>query len=57
MTHGTRVARCECSSTYQDLTYGKQNRLQNKTIKGYRCTVCAKEFTVATASTAAAASK
>lgn len=28
---------------YQDKLYGKDNRKHNKTVKGFRCTVCGAE--------------
>jgi hypothetical protein len=39
----TKVIRCNCTSQYQDETYGKGNRLANEYAKGYRCTVCGRE--------------
>ena len=37
------IKECTCSHAYQDEKYGKNQRCFNKTLKGYRCTVCSKE--------------
>ena len=41
---GTQVRTCSCNNPFQDEKYGKGLRLMNVTLKGYRCTVCSKEF-------------
>lgn len=40
-----KIKQCSCSSSYQDLTYGKNKRAMNVTMKPgtFRCTVCEKE--------------
>ena len=38
------VKRCTCKHEGQDALYGKSNRLMNQFNKGYRCTVCGKEY-------------
>lgn len=38
---GTKVLKCNCESKFQDEKYGKGKRVHNKSVKGYRCTVCA----------------
>lgn len=38
-----KVIRCNCDSQFQDVAYGKGNRLANEYAKGYRCTVCGRE--------------
>ena len=35
--------RCSCKHPDKDKKYGKQQRVHNKTTKGYRCTVCGKD--------------
>ena len=42
------VKRCACKHDEQDKLYGKGNRLMNPFNKGYRCTVCGKEYTETT---------
>lgn len=43
------IITCTCQSTYQDLVYGKQQRVHNFSknhptkLGGWRCTVCGKE--------------
>lgn len=37
------VKKCTCKHEYQDKKYGKNNRVFNVTVKGYRCTVCGKD--------------
>ena len=42
------IKRCNCTHEAQDKLYGKNNRLMNEfgnPKKGYRCTVCGKEYT------------
>lgn len=36
------ISKCKCESEFQDMTYGKNKRLFNKTIKDniWRCSVC-----------------
>lgn len=34
---------CKCTNEFQDQVYGKNKRLFNDTVKGYRCTVCGTE--------------
>lgn len=44
----SEVKKCNCTHLEQDKMYGKNNRLMNSfgtPIKGYRCTVCGKEYT------------
>lgn len=36
----TKIMKCNCKNDFQDKKYGKKNRLFNRTIKGFRCTVC-----------------
>lgn len=38
------VKHCTCKHDAQDKMYGKGNRLMNEYNKGYRCTVCGKEY-------------
>lgn len=38
------VKHCTCKHDAQDKIYGKGNRLMNEYSKGYRCTVCGKEY-------------
>lgn len=38
------VKKCTCEHEAQDKFYGKGNRLMNQCNKGYRCTVCGKEY-------------
>lgn len=38
------VKKCSCKSDTQDKLYGQGNRLMNPCNKGYRCTVCGKEY-------------
>lgn len=35
--------KCDCYNPFQDKRYGAQMRIHNKTIKGWRCTVCGKD--------------
>lgn len=38
------IKKCNCVSEFQDITYGKGNRLCNETKSSkVRCTVCGKE--------------
>jgi len=39
------IMRCVsgCKSKFQDARYGKDRRVHNPTIKGFRCTVCGTE--------------
>lgn len=37
------IRKCGCQHKAQDKKYGKQMRVHNKTMKGYRCTVCGRE--------------
>jgi hypothetical protein len=38
------IKKCDCESEFQDLTYGKQNRVFNVDEKGKgKCTVCGKK--------------
>lgn len=37
------IRKCYCDSKFQDKKYGKKQRVHNKTMKGYRCTVCGRE--------------
>jgi len=39
----TKIMVCSCEHKYQDEKYGKAKRVFNKTVKGYRCTVCKDE--------------
>lgn len=34
------VMNCKCNHQGQDQIHGKGQRVFNKTVKGYRCTVC-----------------
>lgn len=43
----TSIHHCTCVSRFQDKTYGPGMRVQNKTGKGRRCTVCSTETVVA----------
>jgi len=51
MANGTKILKCNCHHDFQDLTYGKGNRVHNETLKGkngpivWRCTVCSAERT------------
>lgn len=38
---------CTCANSFQDATYGRGQRVHNKTTKGRRCTVCGTETVVA----------
>lgn len=39
-----KIIKCSCEFKYQDLKYGKGNRVANENSKGRgRCTVCGKE--------------
>lgn len=40
----SEVKKCTCKNEGQDALYGKGNRLCNEFAKGFRCTVCGKEF-------------
>lgn len=41
MTTGTNLIRCSCSHEYQDILYGKGNRIANTMRSGQsKCTVC-----------------
>lgn len=41
MTTGTNIIRCSCSHEYQDVLYGKGNRVANVMRSGQsKCTVC-----------------
>ena len=42
---GTKIAPCTCAHEFQDRTYGRGQRVHNRTVKGYRCTVCRRETT------------
>lgn len=44
--NGNRIYKCSCSHEYQDKLYGSGMRVQNVTVKGYRCTVCSQEYNV-----------
>jgi len=37
------IKKCGCQHKIQDKKHGKQMRVHNKTMKGYRCTVCGRE--------------
>jgi len=37
------VRKCMCQHKFQDKKYGKNQRVHNKTMKGYRCTSCGRE--------------
>jgi hypothetical protein len=37
---GSVIRSCICKHDFQDKTYGKQQRVKNMCVKGYRCTVC-----------------
>lgn len=39
---GCKIMVCTCKNEYQDKKYGKQQRVFNEAIKGWRCTVCEK---------------
>lgn len=39
----TRVFKCTCDNKYMDDTYGEYNRVFNRWLKGWRCTVCGHE--------------
>ena len=39
-----RTMKCFCVHEYQDKKYGLGVRLWNKYLKGWRCTVCGREF-------------
>lgn len=43
----TSIIKCSCEHEWMDKTYGKGQRVMNKTTKLdiYRCTVCGKETT------------
>lgn len=49
MAENTKIRQCKCDSKFQDLKYGKGNRVCNLTEKGNslnpvnRCTVCGSE--------------
>jgi len=47
----TKIIDCNCEHEYQDQKYGKGKRVANKAPKanGWRCTVCGKVHTNATA--------
>ena len=39
----TKILKCDCKHDVQDKIYGKGNRLHNKGLKQYTCTVCEKK--------------
>jgi len=41
----TKRLECTCYNIFQDKVCGAQIRIHNKTIKGWRCTVCGKDKT------------
>lgn len=43
----TDVRKCSCKHEEQDKIYGKSMRLMNEYSKGYRCTICGKEYITA----------
>lgn len=52
VTATSRIAPCTCTHPYQDATYGKGNRVWNRTKqqkpeaeRGWRCTVCGTKTT------------
>ena len=46
ITGGGEIRRCDCKHEFQDKTYGKNKRVMSILAgnKGYRCTVCSKEY-------------
>ena len=40
----SEVKKCSCKHEGQAKLYGQGNRLMNEYNKGYRCTVCGKEY-------------
>lgn len=43
-SHASKVLRCECKHTFQDMKYGSGMRVHTpKKAGGWRCTVCSKE--------------
>lgn len=39
-----KIKDCNCKHKFQDETYGIGKRVMNSTAKGYRCTVCSKDY-------------
>lgn len=40
----SEIRKCNCEHTAQDMLHGKGNRMMNPCNKGFRCTVCGKEY-------------
>lgn len=38
------IRNCECKHEYQSAKYGANKRAMNPSAKGFRCTVCGKEY-------------
>ena len=38
--NGTKIIKCTCEHKSQDEIYGKNMRLHNGNMKGYKCTIC-----------------
>lgn len=36
----TKIIQCTCNHKYQNSKYGKNNRVYNRCISGYKCSVC-----------------
>lgn len=36
----TNIKKCSCEHVFQDVKYGIGQRLYNKCVKGWRCSVC-----------------
>ena len=41
-----KIAICKCNHEFQNKTLGKFKRYFNKTMKGWRCTVCCHEIKI-----------
>lgn len=40
----SEIRKCNCEHIAQDMLHGKGNRMMNPCNKGFRCTVCGKEY-------------